>query len=128
MIGDVNLFVKEEREVECEIMIAEKEYRRQGCAIEALRMMLQYATSAMHSSPISPLPVSPDSLIARIGISNAPSISLFRKLGFEICKHVEVFEEVEMRFAFDPETGSCQNGRELMSLWNATKLEVLEFE
>lgn len=91
-------------------------------------MMLQYAASGEQSSAISPLPAFPDSLVARIGASNAPSISLFRKLGFEISKHVEVFDEVEMRFAFDPETDLCHNISELMGSWNATKMEVLEFE
>ena len=91
-------------------------------------MMLRYATSEEQSSLISPLPVSPESLIARIGSQNTPSISLFRKLGFEISKHVEVFEEVEMRFAFDPKTGSYRNTSELIYSWNVTKMEVLEFD
>lgn len=93
-------------------------------------MMLQYATgtSVELSPPVPFLPVLPETLIARIGSSNTPSISLFRKLGFEISKHVEVFEEVEMRFAFDPEAGSCHNMNELMGLWHVTDMEVLAFE
>ena len=36
--------------------------------------------------------------MVRIGDKNTASIALFRKLGFEITKHVAVFEETELRY------------------------------
>ncbi|KAG6809934.1 hypothetical protein H0H92_014016 [Tricholoma furcatifolium] len=135
MVGDVNMFLKgeiptsetaaasksnagvsgeddedaEEFEAEMEIMIAEPGYRRKGLALEALQLMLEYATgyprsyfsdtSAVLSNPSSKgLGIPPSSLLARIGDANAPSIKLFEMLGFRITRRVEVFEEVEMRF------------------------------
>ncbi|KAJ7633128.1 GNAT domain-containing protein [Roridomyces roridus] len=130
MIGDVNIFLhglpphlrgppnadeeEEEFHAEAEIMIAEREYRRRGSALEALQLMLGYATASSNSQGFicpnptslqlqndfqgSPLPVPPTSLLVRISESNAPSIRLFEKLGFRITKRVEVFEEVEMRW------------------------------
>ncbi|KAL4262030.1 acetyltransferase family protein [Pleurotus pulmonarius] len=128
MIGDVNLFLKGSRrdnrqdvdveddfEAEVEIMIAEPDFRRKGLAIEALQLMLGYATTGspsgvfpassepepqhtLHHRSESPLPVPPRSLVTRISESNTPSIKLFEKLGFAITKRVEVFREVEMRY------------------------------
>ncbi|EJD04587.1 acyl-CoA N-acyltransferase [Fomitiporia mediterranea MF3/22] len=99
MIGDVNLFFKgsahdEDFEVEAEIMIAEEAYRRKGYASEALQILLSFATSFEY---LSTLPISADKLVVRIGDKNSASIALFKKLGFVVAKHVEVFEELEMR-------------------------------
>lgn len=49
-----------------------------------------------------PLKVPPPNLIARIGADNKPSIKLFTKLGFGIVKTVAVWNEVEMRWGWDP--------------------------
>ncbi|KAJ6501916.1 N-acetyltransferase 9-like protein [Mycena sanguinolenta] len=120
MIGDVNIFLhgspsqdthpdeEDEFYAEAEIMIAEREYRRKGFALEALQLMLGYATASSKGPFLcenppdtlkgSPLPVPPTSLLARIFESNVPSIRLFEKLGFHITKRVEVFGEVEMRW------------------------------
>ncbi|EPQ61379.1 hypothetical protein GLOTRDRAFT_69772 [Gloeophyllum trabeum ATCC 11539] len=109
MIGDVNMFCKGapgEDDPECgfeaevEIMIAEPAFRRQGCAREALELLIDYASSPAHSeSPTAkPLPIARSSLVSRISDSNLPSICLFEKLGFQIVKRVEVFHEVEMRW------------------------------
>lgn len=76
----------------------EPAYRRKGLASHALQLLLSYATSP--ASP-SPLPVNPQSLVARIGDKNAASIGLFQKLGFVVTKHVKVFEELEMRLGSD---------------------------
>lgn len=73
----------------------EPNYRRKGFANRALQLMFSYAT-APDSKP--PLPVSKGSLVVRIGDKNAASIALFQKLGFEITKHVAVFEETELRY------------------------------
>ncbi|OCH89820.1 acyl-CoA N-acyltransferase [Obba rivulosa] len=99
MIGDVNLFLKgspdeEDFEVEAEVMIAEKAYRRRGLASRALQLLLSYATSC--SAP--PLPIPRARLVVRIGEANEASRGLFEKLGFEVTKRVEVFQEIEMRF------------------------------
>ena len=51
---------------------------------------LKYATST--------LPISASNLIARIGTTNQPSISLFHSLGFTTVKIVEVFQESELRY------------------------------
>ncbi|WRT63391.1 uncharacterized protein IL334_000296 [Kwoniella shivajii] len=98
MIGDVNLFLPDGKdgEGECEIMIASKEDRRKGYAIEALSLFLSYLTCT--------LPLEPNHLIARIGASNIPSIRLFQKLGFGITKHVKVFDEVELKYAAETNT------------------------
>lgn len=133
MVGDVNLFLKghpedEDFEAEVEVMIAgmlhatlcpatrltvvlctEHAYRRRGFALEALKLMLIYATDspeAFTGSPLSddvprppkPLPIAPRCLVVRISQDNQPSISLFEKLRFVVTKMVHVFGEVEMRF------------------------------
>ncbi|KAJ3903154.1 GNAT domain-containing protein [Lentinula edodes] len=102
---------------EAEIMIAEPLYRRRGYAQEALRLMFQYVTGCSTSYFIQnprvetsqgeetrqvsvklPHSIPPTSLITRISDKNTPSIKLFERLGFRITKHVEVFEEVELRW------------------------------
>ncbi|PCH33013.1 acyl-CoA N-acyltransferase [Wolfiporia cocos MD-104 SS10] len=100
MVGDVNLFLKgskedDDFEAEVEIMIAEPAYRRRGLARAALQLMLSFATSPDLPKP---LPVPKDKLVVRIGEKNTPSVRLFEKLGFELTKRVEIFEEVEMRY------------------------------
>ena len=76
--------------------------------------MLSYATAP--TSP-APLPVRKDSLVVRIGDENEPSIRLFEKLGFRITKHVEVFEEVEMRL--HPEVAAHQ-------AWNCGEIRKID--
>ncbi|WWD22860.1 hypothetical protein CI109_107355 [Kwoniella shandongensis] len=108
MVGDVNLFLPDGLggDGECEIMIASKEDRRKGFAREALSLFLRYLTSTL------PLPAA--SLIARIGSTNVPSITLFRKLGFGITKYVKVFDEVELRYgATQEEEGVDVEGLDL---------------
>jgi len=119
MIGDVNLFFKgspsdDDFEVEAEIMIAEKAFRRKGLASQALQALFSYATSTEYPPQ---LPISPTNLVVRIGESNGPSIMMFEKLGFTISKRVEVFQEVELRLK-EPEISQ--------KLWEAAR--VLDFE
>ncbi|KAF9043120.1 GNAT domain-containing protein, partial [Panaeolus papilionaceus] len=118
MVGDVNIFLngaipkdEDEFHAEAEIMIAEPSFRRQGLALEALQIMLSYATSkpsaftiqdgsTLHESldlTDSALRIPPSSLIIRISDTNVASIKLFGRLGFEVVKRVEVFQEVELR-------------------------------
>ncbi|KIJ66750.1 hypothetical protein HYDPIDRAFT_85456 [Hydnomerulius pinastri MD-312] len=114
MVGDVNLFLKglpgdEDFEAEVGVMIAEQSYQRKGFAIEALRLMLTYATNSPLSfscpplsqtvpSPPSPLPIRPESLVVRISQENLPSIKVFQGLGFVETKGANAFGEKEMRF------------------------------
>nr|XP_018266356.1 uncharacterized protein I303_00331 [Kwoniella dejecticola CBS 10117]OBR88514.1 hypothetical protein I303_00331 [Kwoniella dejecticola CBS 10117] len=93
MIGDVNLFLPDglAGQGECEIMIASKDDRRKGYAVEALQLFLRHL--AQH------LPLDPLQLIVKIASANIPSIKLFQTLGFGIVKHVKVFDEVEMHYA-----------------------------
>ncbi|GAA5899912.1 hypothetical protein JCM6882_007000 [Rhodosporidiobolus microsporus] len=115
MIGDVNLFLHDAspppspssppsssappppptptRRAELEIMFPPTSLfpPRSGLALLTLRTFLSYASVALR------LP--PSAFFARIGFDNAPSLGLFRKLGFEEGKRVEVFREVEMRWA-----------------------------
>ncbi|ODN75517.1 hypothetical protein L202_06643 [Cryptococcus amylolentus CBS 6039] len=121
MVGDVNLFLPDGREGEgeCEIMIASKEDRRKGYAVEALSLFLKYATSYLHL----PAP----QLLSRIGSQNIPSIRLFKKLGFGVVKYVKVFDEVEMRFGqgdiegMDLDYGVVEEGKEVD--WEGAALE-----
>ncbi|KAK2461168.1 hypothetical protein APHAL10511_006695 [Amanita phalloides] len=122
LVGDVNIFLhgtpmasptKEPQdgqdednffEAEVEIMIAEPAYRRRGLAQEALQLMLSYVTGTpnlFNASMIvsSPLRIPATCLVTRITESNDPSIKLFEKLGFKVTKKVDVFKEVEMRWA-----------------------------
>ncbi|KAF8154896.1 GNAT domain-containing protein [Crassisporium funariophilum] len=147
MVGDVNLFLsgtlphrrlaseaqtsgtqnlvemeeqdtdQDEFHAEVEIMIAEPSFRRKGFALEALQLMLGYATGQpqafavpntnnlcsqslnhQHDFVNSPLKIHPGCLLSRISDTNVSSIKLFQKLGFRITKRVEVFQEVEMRY------------------------------
>jgi len=83
----------------------EPSFRRKGLAMEALQLMLGYATGQPqifnldNSIPDSKLNIPPRALITRISDSNLPSIRLFEKLGFKVTKRVEVFQEVELRFS-----------------------------
>ncbi|RSH86167.1 uncharacterized protein EHS24_004398 [Apiotrichum porosum] len=97
MVGDVNIFMPNgpQDDIECEIMIAEQEVRRQGLAREALTMFMNYV--------VRELAVAPTSLIAKISSKNTASIRLFESLGFGRVKLVEVWDELEMRWGW---TGS----------------------
>lgn len=89
--------------------ISEPAYRRQGIAHEAIQLMISFATSSpslpISSEPVktypTQLPVPRSSLVVRISESNIPSIKLFERVGFRVVKRVEVFNEVEMRWAND---------------------------
>ncbi|GAC96708.1 hypothetical protein PHSY_004292 [Pseudozyma hubeiensis SY62] len=149
MVGDVNIFFNprhdEDEEdqdaptqgkqqdlpqsmafdAECEIMIAEHDYRRKGIAREALQMMISFVTSDPTPKASSPsdtsagsstadpdasstasqdreihctLPIPFEWLTCKISLSNDPSINLFESLGFTRHKVSQVWKEVEMRF------------------------------
>ena len=88
MIGDVNVFLQLDDEGmrvgELEVMIAEPSFRGCGRGKEALLLLIKYAVDSLKV----------DKLVAKIGFSNAASISLFTKLGFVEVGRSEVFEEI----------------------------------
>lgn len=73
LVGEINL------------MIARKESRRMGIAEDAMRVFLKYILSHMKNVRV---------FVAKIQDTNAPSIALFEKLGFEQFKHVKCFQEI----------------------------------
>ncbi|BGP12841.1 hypothetical protein JCM10213_001325 [Rhodosporidiobolus nylandii] len=124
MIGDVNLFLHDltppsspaspsassaaappapsaetpTRRAELEIMLVPGlSPPRSGLALQALRAFLIYASLA--------LSLPPSAFFARVGFDNAPSLGLFRKLGFREGKRVEVFREVELVWSGGGEFG-----------------------
>ncbi|GAM25892.1 hypothetical protein SAMD00019534_090670, partial [Acytostelium subglobosum LB1] len=91
MAGDVNLFYndyEEEGTAEVEVMIAEPSCRRGGLGREAIEIMMHYARTSLADMT--------QRFIVKIGESNAASIDLFSKLGFQTVGQVNVFKEVNM--------------------------------
>ncbi|GMH39330.1 hypothetical protein BSKO_07228 [Bryopsis sp. KO-2023] len=85
MAGDVNLFFDEDdrSKAEVEVMVAEACSRRGGIAFEALTLFMAYAVTRLGVKTFH----------AKIGYDNAPSLNLFKKLGFVEAGKVEVFRE-----------------------------------
>uniref|UniRef100_A0A183DYZ9 N-acetyltransferase domain-containing protein n=1 Tax=Gongylonema pulchrum TaxID=637853 RepID=A0A183DYZ9_9BILA len=90
MVGDVNIFIRD-GVGELEIMIAEPECRSQGLGREATQMMLKYAVETLGLNEFQ----------VKITDDNAPSISLFQKLGFVIVSHSDVFREQTLTADFE---------------------------
>jgi RimJ/RimL family protein N-acetyltransferase len=88
MIGDVNLFLNQDQasSAEIEVMIAEPDFRGQGYGKEALQMMMSYAFSDLKIHRF----------VAKISLKNDPSRRLFEKLGFQLVKISEIFQEAEL--------------------------------
>ena len=87
MIGDCNAFMHphEPQQAEVEVSIAERGYRRQGFAQEAVRLLMVYLLKHMHVT----------SFVAKILSENTPSIHLFTSsLRFRLWKEVKVFDEI----------------------------------
>ncbi|KAK9812413.1 hypothetical protein WJX73_008892 [Symbiochloris irregularis] len=86
MVGDTNLFLRESEDgavAELEVMIAEVGSRRKGLASQAVVMMMQWALQhlGLHKFEV------------KIGDANAASLALFKRLGFTVVGHSDVFEE-----------------------------------
>lgn len=79
---------------ECELMIAEKDFRGQGRGKEALLLMLHYGVDKLNV----------DRFVAKIGADNSVSQNLFNKIGFRTTKFNKVFEEVTMKADLSEET------------------------
>ena len=117
MVGDVNLFLspidntdddddddddeeEEENEgmdkstngqkgiqAEIDIMIAEKDYRRQGLGRTAVCMMMVYAIHNLKRV---------ERFFCKINENNQASIELFTSLDFKQCNYAECFQQVEL--------------------------------
>jgi RimJ/RimL family protein N-acetyltransferase len=112
MVGDVNLFLNQDEDssAEIEVMIAEEEFRGKGYGKKALRMMMSYAISDLGIHHF----------VAKISLKNEPSRKLFEKLGFELVKISEIFQEAELHLntkgdLTHPSLGSLSLSREAWS-------------
>jgi hypothetical protein len=88
---------------------SESEWRKKGLALEALSLLMHYASnyptptppSATPSNATSPsskyLPLPSGAFLVKIGVENEPSIRLFERLGFQEVKRSTIWNEVEMR-------------------------------
>ncbi|KAN0066581.1 hypothetical protein ACQY0O_000675 [Thecaphora frezii] len=120
--------VRKVYDAECEIMIADQAYRRQGLAREALQLLFHYVTADPTPRPPSPLqddarndderegkedegeedevgdmlPIPASWLTCKISTDNHASIGLFTSLGFVKMRESEVWNEVEMRLQLHP--------------------------
>lgn len=85
-VGDVNLFLNDHDDAaaaEIEVMVAERSARRRGVAAEALSLLQAWAAGALGLRRFR----------AKIGHANAPSLALFRVLGYALVSSSAVFEE-----------------------------------
>uniref|UniRef100_A0A0K0FZZ3 N-acetyltransferase 9-like protein (inferred by orthology to a C. elegans protein) n=1 Tax=Strongyloides venezuelensis TaxID=75913 RepID=A0A0K0FZZ3_STRVS len=85
MIGDINGFIHSEG-IELSVMVAEKAFRGQGCAEEAVKLMSKYCQLTLGN----------DNFFAVINDDNIKSIKLFEKLGFVITEKMEVFKQTKL--------------------------------
>lgn len=116
MAGDINGFLnsycnkndkKEEKFLEISIMIAEKKFRGQGLATEAISLFILY----IHTK------LSLTNIIAKIDSDNLSSISLFKKLYFIEQKFDKIFNCFTFKFDF-------VNSYNKISLMNTLHCEV----
>ena len=84
MVGDTNLFLKEDGSAEAEIMIAEVEARGKKLGWEAMLLMLRYGVEVLEISRFE----------VKIKMENIASIKMFEKIGFGEESRSEVFQEV----------------------------------
>nr|XP_045614015.1 N-acetyltransferase 9-like [Procambarus clarkii]XP_045614016.1 N-acetyltransferase 9-like [Procambarus clarkii]XP_045614017.1 N-acetyltransferase 9-like [Procambarus clarkii]XP_045614018.1 N-acetyltransferase 9-like [Procambarus clarkii] len=89
MIGDTNLFLVDPGDrslAEGEIMIAESGFRKQKRGWEAMLLMFRYGVEALGITRYQ----------VKIGLSNTPSISMFKKMHFVEVGKSEIFQEVSL--------------------------------
>ncbi|XP_071513801.1 alpha/beta-tubulin-N-acetyltransferase 9 [Panulirus ornatus] len=89
MIGDTNLFLVDQEDrslAEGEIMIAEPGYRGQKRGWEAMLLMFRYGLETLGITRYQ----------VKIGLSNTPSINMFKKMHFLEVGRSEVFQEVTL--------------------------------
>jgi RimJ/RimL family protein N-acetyltransferase len=100
MIGDVNVFIIDdedglEKEAEMEIMIVNHEFRGKGMGSEAVRLMIKYCLEHLTNE------LNLKRFVVKIDEQNVPSIKMFEKLGFSLCKHIQVFKQVVLKLEID---------------------------
>ena len=86
-VGDVNLFLNDpddSRAAEIEVMVAVQTARRRGVAAESLALLQAWAAGALGLRTFR----------AKVGHANAPSLALFRRLGYALVSSSAVFQEV----------------------------------
>lgn len=89
MIGDTNLFLVDHEDrslAEGEVMIAEPGYRRQKRGWEAMLLTFRYGVETLGITRYQ----------VKIGLSNTPSINMFKKMHFLEVGKSEVFQEVTL--------------------------------
>ncbi|XP_055379831.1 alpha/beta-tubulin-N-acetyltransferase 9 isoform X1 [Condylostylus longicornis] len=96
LIGDTNLFLQyeddqNEKVAECEIMIAEKEYRRKKLGWESMLLMLKYGQCILNLNKF----------VAKINENNENSIYMFKKMNFNEISRSEIFHEVTLERKVD---------------------------
>ncbi|PON63591.1 FkbH domain containing protein [Parasponia andersonii] len=99
MVGDVNVYMNDPDDpqlAEIEIMIAESKCRGKGVGKESVLIMMAFAVQNLGIHIFR----------AKIRESNAPSLSMFRKLGFEEISRSEIFQEVTLELQLtEPKSG-----------------------
>ena len=109
MAGDVNAFFSEDfpsedgsesgtsqiqgcpaLHAELEIMIAEPEHRRKGLARDTLSLFMHFVMT--HVPRV-------DTFVAKVTDDNEASLGLFLGLGFQVFKHMPVFQQTELRLS-----------------------------
>ena len=88
MIGDINIFINDEREGEINIMIAEPSYRNRGIAKEVITYIIRFSQIVAKLSK----------LIAKIHQSNVHSQKLFLDKGFSEFSRIPEFEEIHYQY------------------------------
>ena len=88
-VGDVNLFLNDADDstaAEIEVMVAVASARRRGVAAEALQTLQTWAAGALGLRTFR----------AKVGHANAPSLALFRRLGYALVSSSAVFVEARL--------------------------------
>lgn len=91
MIGDVDLFIKEEGQGEINIMIADERFRGKGIASEVIAFVKVLAKEKLGLRK----------LVAKVKESNADSRKLFEKQGFVEFNRVADFEEIHYEYVLN---------------------------
>lgn len=93
LVGDTNLFLHVDEDegeqvqiAEAEIMIAESKCRGQGLGWEAMLLLMKYAQ----------IELTVHKFVAKIGVENVKSISMFSKMKFVEVSRSDIFKEVTM--------------------------------
>ena len=91
MVGDVNLFLFDPEVGEINIMVAERNDRRDGFGREILNLMLSYAKQNLKMSMFS----------AKISRGNIASQKFFLGQGFAVVGECEVFDEIHLELSVE---------------------------